>query len=204
MARKTKAQIMLEQDEKKKADEKKNAATTELYLHCRGHATMALSKLHGNGFDGEAALERLSRSVDRIHNNDTNEIEAMLMTQAKSLEYLFYDALGKLPSSNMEHAEVFASIALKAQSGCRKTLMALAELKYPRTTTIIKQQNNVITQQVNNNVKSEAYEIENNKKIANELNAKVAYEAKNMDIGTTITTGTANTPAEAVEVFNGS
>ncbi|KTD14771.1 hypothetical protein Lgra_0474 [Legionella gratiana] len=205
MARKTKAQVMLEQDEKKRAEEKKNAATTELYLHCRGHATMALSKLHGSGFDGVAALERLSRSVDRIHNNDTNEIEAMLMTQAKSLEYLFYDALGKLPSSNMEHAEVFASIALKAQSGCRKTLMALAELKHPRrTTTIIKQQNNAITQQVNNNVKSEAYEIENNKKIANELNAKVAYEAKNMDIGTTITTGTANTPAEAVGVFNGS
>ena len=206
MARKTKAQIMLDQAEKKKIEEeKRTAATTELYLHCRGHATMALSKLHGGGFDGVAALERLSRSVDRIHNNDTNEIEAMLMTQAKSLEYLFYDALGKLPNSNMEHADVFASIALKAQSGCRKTLMALADLKHPRrSTTIIKQQNNAITQQVNNNVKSEACEIENNKKIANELKAKVAHEAKNMDIGTTIAAGTANTSAETMEIFNGS
>ena len=203
MARKTKAQIMLEQNEKKKAEQKKIAATTELYLHCRGHATMALSKLHGSGFDGVAALEGLSRSVDCIHNNDTNELEAMLMTQAKSLEYLFYDALGKLPNSNMDHAEVFASIALKAQSGCRKTLMALAELKHPRrTTTIIKQQNNAVTQQVNNNVKSEAYEIENNKKITNELNAKVAYETKNMDIGTTITTSPANTPAETMGVLD--
>ena len=175
-----------------------------MYLHSRGHATIALSKLHGSGFDGVAALERLSRSVDRIHNNDTDELEAMLMTQAKSLEYLFYDALGKLPNSNMEHAEVFASIALKAQSGCRKTLMALAELKHPRrSTTIIKQQNNAITQQVNNNVKSEACEIENNKKIANELKAKVDYEEKNMDIGTTIATGSTNTSAEAVGVLNG-
>lgn len=203
MARKTKEQVMLDQAEKNKIEEKKNAATTELYLHCRGHATMALSKLHGSGFDGVAAFERLSRSVDRIHNNDTNEIEAMLMTQAKTLEYVFYDALTKLPNSSMEHAEVFADIALKAQSNCRKTLMALAELRHPRrTTTIIKQQNNAITQQVNNNVKSESCEIENNKKISNELNAKVAYEAKNMDIGTTIATGAANTPAETVDVFN--
>lgn len=199
MTRKTKVQA-----EKKKNEEKKKAATTGLYLHCRGHAIMALNKLHGSGFDGVAAFERLSRSVDRIHNNDTNEIEAMLMTQAKSLEYLFYDALGKIPNSNMEQAEIFASIALKAQSGCRKTLMSLAELKHPRrSTTIIRQQNNAITQQVNNNVKSEACEIENNKNIANELKARVAHEAKNMDIGTTIAAGTANTSAETLEIFNG-
>lgn len=202
MARKTKEQVMLEQAEKNKIEEKKKVATTELYLHSRGHATMALTKLHGNGFDGVTAFERLSRSVDRIHNNDTNEIEAMLITQAKSLEYVFYDALTKLPNSSMEHAEVFADIALKAQSNCRKTLMALAELKHPRRTTIIKQQNNAITQQVNNNVKSESCEIENNKKIANELDAKVSYETKNMDIGTTITTGTTNTPTETVGVLD--
>lgn len=203
MARKTKAQIMLDQAEKKKIEEKKNAATTELYLHCRGHATMALSKLHGSGFDGAAALERLSRSVDRIHNNDTNEIEAMLMTQAKSLEYLFYDALGKLPDSNIEQAEIFATIALKAQSGCRKTLMALAELKHPRrSTTIIRQQNNAITQQVKNGVKSQSGEIENNKKFANELNGEVLYETKNLDVGATIATGTVDKAAEAFEVLN--
>lgn len=202
MSKKTKDEAKLDKIEKDKIEEKRKAATTEFYLHCRGHATMALSKLHGNGFDSVAAFERLSRSVDRVLNNDTDEIEAMLITQAKSLEYVFYDALTKLPNSSMEHAEVFADIALKAQSNCRKTLMTLAELKHPRrTTTIIKQQNNAVTQQVNNNVKSESCEIENNKKIANELNAKVAYETKVMDIGTTIATGTTNTTAEAVEVF---
>ncbi|KTC81710.1 hypothetical protein [Legionella brunensis] len=203
MPRKTKAQAMLEQAEKDKIEEKRKETTTELYLHSGGHATIALSKLHGRGFDDVAAFNRLSRSVDRVLNNDTNEIEAILITQAKSLEYVFYDALTKLPNSSMEHTEVFANIALKAQANCRKTLMALAELKHPRrTTTIIKQQNNAITQQVNNNVKSESCEIENNKKIANELNTKVAYETKVMDIGTTIATGKKNTTAEAVEVFD--
>lgn len=164
MGKKIKDESKPDKIEKDKIEEKRKAATTELYLHSRGHATMALSKLHGSGFDSVTAFERLSRSVDRVLNNDTNEIEAMLMTQAKSLEYVFYDALTKLPNSSMERAEVCADIALKAQAGCRKTLMALAELKHPRRTTIIKQQNNAITQQVNNNVKSE-----NNKKVANEL-----------------------------------
>ncbi|EHL32311.1 hypothetical protein [Legionella drancourtii] len=205
MARKTKEQVMLDQAEKNKIEEKKKAATTELYLHCRGHATLALSKLHGNGFDGVAAFDRLSRSVDRVLNNDTNEIEAMLMTQAKSLEYVFYDALSKLPNSSIEHAEVFANIALRSQNGCRKTLMALAELKHPRrTTTFIKQQNNhAFNQQVNNGVNSEGHSIENNNKAPNELNAKVSYEAKKMDIGTTFETGAANTPAEAMGVLDG-
>lgn len=202
MARKTKAQVMLEQTEKKKTEEKKKAATTELYLHSRGHATLALSKLHGNGFDEVAAFDRLSRSVERVHNNDMNEIEAMLITQAKSLEYVFYDALTKLPNSNIEQAEVFADIALKAQASCRKTLMALAELKHPRRTTIIKQQNNAVTQQVNNNVKSKSSKVENNKKNANELNAKVSYETKKLDIGTTIITGTTDTTAETLGVLN--
>ena len=202
MSKKSKNKVTSNQVEKDKAEEeKKKASTTELYLHCRGHATMALSKLHGSGFDGVTAFERLSRSVDRIHDNDTNEIEAMLITQAKSLEYVFYDALSKLPSSSIEHAEVFANIALRSQNGCRRTLMALAELKHPRrTTTFIKQQNNhAVNQQVNNGVKSE---IENNKNIANELDAKVSYEAKNMDIGTTLTTGSTHTPTETVGILD--
>ena len=197
MGKKTKDQAIQDQIEKEKIEEKRKVATTELYLHSRGHATIALSKLHGNGFDEIAVFDRLSRSVDRVHNNDMNEIEAMLITQAKSLEYFFYDALTKLPNANMENAAVFADIALKAQAGCRKTLMALAELKHPRRTTIIKQQNNAITQQVNNNVKSE-----NNKKLANELNAGALYETKNMDIGAAITASATNPSAETLEVLH--
>jgi len=200
VSKKHKDKSTLEQVKKDRAEEIKKSATTELYLHCRGHATIALSKLHGSGFDGVAAFERLSKSVDRVLNNDMNEIEAMLMTQAKSLEYVFYDALTKLPNSGIEHAEVFANIALKAQAGCRKTLMALAELKHPRRTTFIKQQNNhAVNQQVNNGVKSES---ENNKKIANELVSEVHQEK--MDSRGTLDTVPINTPAETVEICNGS
>lgn len=40
--------------------------------------------------------------------------------------------------------------ALKAQNQCRQTLAALAEIKNPRRTTLIGQQNNATNQQVNN------------------------------------------------------
>lgn len=196
-------QSIHKQMEKDKADEKIKIGNTKVYLHCRGHAAIALNKLHGGGLDPSSLMDCLSQSVDRITNGNTNEIEAMLITQAKSLEYMFYDALTKLPNASMEHTEVFANIALRAQTGCRKTLMALTELKHPRrTTTFIKQQNNALTQQVNNCVKSESHPIENNKKDPNELNAEGSYEPKKMDIGTTIRTSTTNTRAEAMVVLD--
>lgn len=202
MDNESKNELIDDQTKKNLSPEEMKRANAEVYLHCRGHAAIALNKLHGGGLDLAVVVDRLSKSVDRVIDGNTNEIESMLITQAKSLEFMFYDALTKLPNASMEHAEVFANIALRAQSGCRKTLMALTELKHPRrSTTFIKQQNNAITQQVNNSVKSEC-EIENNRKAANELNAKVAHETKNMDIETKIATGTANTPAETVGVFD--
>lgn len=203
MSKKNRNQSKPNQTEQDQLKEKIRKANTEIYLHARGHAALALKSLHGDKFDSEIAFDRLTRSVDRVLNNDTTEIEAMLITQAKSLEYVFYDALTKLPNSSIENADVFASIAFKAQAGCRKTLMALSELKHPRRiTNIIKQQNNALNQQVNNSVTSEDHSIENNKKIANGLNAKVSYEAKKMDFGTTATTSSTNTPAETVGVLN--
>lgn len=176
---------------------------TEIYLHCRGHAAIALNKLHGGCLDTSTVFDKLAKSVDMVLDGNINEIQAMLITQAKSLEYIFYDAIAKLPNANIEQAEVFANIALKAQGGCRKTLMSLAELKHPRRTmTIIKQQNNAINQQVNSGVSAVSQSPKNNNKFANELNAKVAYETKIMDIGTKIATGTANTPSEAMGAFN--
>ena len=58
MGKKIKDESKPDKIEKDKIEEKRKAATTELYLHSRGHATMALSKLHGSGFDSVTAFER--------------------------------------------------------------------------------------------------------------------------------------------------
>lgn len=204
MDKEYKDQTMHDQIEKDQKEEKRKIANTEVYLHCRGHAAIALNKLHGGGLDTSAVIDRLSRSVDRILDNNTNEIQAMLISQAKSLEYMFFDALGKLHNSSIEHAEVIAKIAIRAQSGCRKTLLALMEIKHPRRiTTFIKQQNNhAINQQVNNGVKSALEETQITHETANELRGGSTHETTKLDIGATITTSSKNTPPENMAILN--
>ncbi len=137
---------------------------------------MTISSLHGRGqiLDTPTVMDELIKSAKKITNNNTDELEQMLITQAKTLDYIFYDALGKLVDVNMvNQIELFTTIAFRAQAQCRKTLAVLAELKHPRRTTFIKQQNNAITQQVNNEVKSNSKKI---KKVANELLSEVNHE----------------------------
>lgn len=93
--------------------------------------------------------------------------------------------------------EVFAGMAFKAQSQSRKTLAVLAELKSPRRTTFIKQQNNAITQQVNNGVQSKS---QNSEKVTNELLSEAGYEA--LDYRGAKETGVINSAMAAMETIN--
>lgn len=164
----------------------KNSKTNNsfVYLNCFASATLAINKLKGHVLDSSTAMDLLIKSAKQVKNNDIGEIEDMLITQAKTLDVVFYDALSKLSDLNMiDHIEVFTNIAFKAQSQSRKALTALAELKHPRRTTFIKQQNNAINQQVNNGVKSNS---EKSEKFANELIGRSDNETTKMDIGTTI------------------
>ena len=133
---------------------------------------MTINQLHGRGhmLDAPTVMKELMQSAKKVSNGNVTEIEQMLMVQAKTLDYVFYDALTKLVDLSMiNQIECFMNIALRAQTQSRKTLATLAELKHPRRTTFIQQQNNAGIQQVNNSVKLESKEVENNKKIANEL-----------------------------------
>lgn len=177
----------------------------KIHTNCFASAAMAINILHGHGegLDAPTAMEVLIDSAKRVTSGNITEIEQMLMTQAKILDYVFYDALSKLHDLNMmNQIEVFTNIAFRSQSQCRKTLAVLAELKHPRRTTFIKQQNNAINQQVNNGAESKQEFSENNKKFTNEVIAEVTHELKKMDIGTTIETVTANSNPEAVGVFD--
>jgi hypothetical protein len=116
----------------------------------------------------------------------------MLITQAKVLEYVCYDSLGRLSSAEMHDAEIYANIALRAQNQSRKTLLALGELKNPRHAVFVKQQNNALNQQINNLA-------ENSKKVANELLESKQNEQW-MDGRTQATTIGINQAMEALEI----
>jgi len=157
-----------EQDAKqKKINRSKN------HTNCLASAAMAINTLHDHGrlLDVPTLMNELTESSERVTAGNITEIEQMLMTQAKMLDYIFYDSLNYLSDLNMTNqVELISNIAFRAQSQCRKTLSTLAELKHPRRAIFVKQQNNaVINQQVNNAVKHESNDFINSKKVANEL-----------------------------------
>ena len=167
----------------------------EIHTNCFASAAMTLNNLHGHGrvLDCPTVMSELIKSAKRVTNGNITEIEQMLMTQAKTLDYIFYDALGKLVDVNMiNQIQVFTDIAFRSQAQCRKTLAVLAELKHPRRTTFIKQQNN---QQINNAVK-----IENPTILANKVVSEVCLEK--MDSRGTIDTISINTATTPVGAFN--
>ncbi len=176
---------------------------SKLYTNCFYTAAKAISDIHGHGhiLDFSTLTEELIESGKKVSNGNLKEIEHILMTQAKTLDYLFYDAIAKLTDLDMiNQVEAFINIAFRAQTQCRKTLAVLAELKHPRRATFIKQQNNAITQQVNNGVKSSPKKFKNSKRAANELISEVTHEK--VDIGGAVSAISINTSSEAMEVLN--
>jgi len=147
-----------------------NTTAAKVFTNCFASAALAINKLHGHKLNSAAVMQNLMESADRIEKGSVIEIDQMLMTQAKALDYLFYETLNKLPGINMiNQLLAYADIALKAQNQSRKALVALAEIMHPKRTTFIKQQNNAVNQQVNNAPESTLEASEKKEIISNEL-----------------------------------
>lgn len=131
----------------------KAADLSNIHMNCFAKAALTVSSLHGFGkiLDTPTIMQGFKDGAKRVTDDDTKEIEQMLYTHAKTMDYVFYDALEKLSKCNMiNQIETYANIAFRAQNQSRKTLLALADLKNPHRATFIKQQNNAINQQINN------------------------------------------------------
>lgn len=155
----------IKQESKNKQKQINNA---KIHTNCFASAALAISNLHSDQLDAATVMDRLMNSAKKINNGNISEMEDMLMTQAKLLDYLFYDSMNKLVNLSMiDHIEVFTNIAFRAQVQCRKTLAVLAEIKHPKRTTFIHKQNNAI--QVNHGVKSSSEKNKISSEVANEL-----------------------------------
>ena len=189
-------------NKKMEADKAKQAENrSKIQVNCFAKAALAIDKLHGHGnlLDAPTVMQGYIDGAKKVTDGNTKEIEQMLYTHAKALDYVFYDALSQLADCRMiNQIETYSNIAFRAQNQSRKTLLALMELKTPRRATFIKQQNNAITQQVNNEVKSNPKNFENPEKVANEL-LEIKYEQR-MDTRTTTSPITADPTMATVEV----
>lgn len=103
-----------------------------------------------------AMMEHLEGSVQAVKAGDLSHLEAMLLSQATSLQALFTSF--SLKASRQQHLsnyQALINLAFKAQAQSRATLQALIDLKCPKQPTFVKQANIAHgAQQVNNGVES--------------------------------------------------
>lgn len=105
-----------------------------------------------NTHDVNVLAAELATQVKAVNDGDTRRAEAMLIAQAHTLDAIFATLMRRAVNQNyLKQWETYMRIGLKAQSQCRTTLQALAELKNPRPVAFVKQANiSHGPQQVNN------------------------------------------------------
>lgn len=161
-----------------------NVATDSLF-----NASVSISNLHQHQPDMSTLVENLNFQVDKILSGTTKRLETMLATQAQTLDALFHCMLQKASTVSLFEKQMHIDLALKAQKHCRQTISALVEMKSPKKTMFIQQQNNALNQQINTQQISE--------NLANELK-EVPHEC--LDARTSETTIAVNPAMETVAV----
>lgn len=119
-------------------------------------ATSCCFNLLAKGADLNALVAEIQRQSKFVNDGNLERAEAMLMSQAHSLDAMFNEFARRAALNMGEYlqaTEAYMRMAMKAQSQCRATLQTLGELKAPRSIAFIRQANLANgPQQVNNGV----------------------------------------------------
>ena len=93
----------------------------------------------------------MKEDAQAVSDGNLGKLEAMLTGQAVALNAMFNNfAKRAIHADVMPKLDTYFRLALKAQAQCRSTVEAIAEIKYPKSATFIKQANIAGQQQVNN------------------------------------------------------
>ena len=106
-----------------------------------------------NIHDVNALTKILSKQTADVIGGNMTRPEAMLLSQAHTLDALFNSLVMKgLNQSHMPHYDSFLRLAFKAQAQCRSTLQTLSDIKNP--SVVYAKQANITNgnQQINNGV----------------------------------------------------
>ena len=103
------------------------------------------------GISLQECIEVLEADIKAVNGGDLDKLEGLLTAQAEALNAMFNNFAKKAAHAELlPHLEGYCRLALKAQSQCRTTVETIAEIKFPRSATFIKQANIAGQQQVNN------------------------------------------------------
>lgn len=170
----------------------KEATLAQTYLRPTVMAAATIKGHYSNNDDLNinALINELSAQVALVKEGNMGRAEAMLISQAHTLDALFAELVSR---SRLNMGEYFPAackymqMAFKAQSQCRTTLEALAEIKNPRPVAFIRQQNVGENVQVNNGeIPARA---EEKPKSTNGLLEDKRHETEWLDTGTPETAG---------------
>jgi hypothetical protein len=158
-------------------------------------AALLMIRFPPGGFDLEigATATAINMAVAQVKAGDLSDVEAMLVSQSKALQAMFiWLAKKATEQTNLTAYQSFMQMALKAQSNSRSTLQTLLDLKFPRTTAFVKQQNIANgPQQVNNGTQTGAAEnhTQETETEQSKLLEDTRHERKALDFGAAATTG---------------
>lgn len=136
-----------------------------------------------------------------IQDGKLGNIEAMLFSQAATLETLFTSLLRRASRQDyLDQFKCYMALALKAQAQSRATLQTLAEMKAPKHVAFVKQANIAQNQQVNNGGDPPLPRAEKSEIPPNELLEQL--DGNRLDTRATGTTGRVDSDLEAVGAVN--
>ena len=150
-------------------------------------------------------LKTIIEQVEEVYDDNMRGAESMLMAQASALNGIFAEMARRSAMNMGTHlpaCETYMRMALKAQAQCRATLETLSEVKNPRVTNFVRQQNNATQQQVNNNMcdNNKCTRTEKNINQSNELLSEATNEK--LDTRRTPTASNPDSHLETMEVIN--
>ena len=147
-------------------------------------------------------IEVMQEDIKAVNGGNLDKLEGMLTAQAEALNAIFNNfAKRAIHATHMPQLDTYTRLAMTAQAQCRTTVEAIAEIKYPKSATFIKQANIAQQQQVNNGKASPALAGEKNITPTNELLTESAHAA--LDTGRTSAAIGLDSQLEAVGASNG-
>jgi len=135
---------------KDEAEAKKRIA--EFYLSPELNAArLTLAFNPKSSLDLVEVAGKLAEHARAANNGDLSHTETMLLNQAHALQAMFVNLAERAQNQTcIPQIQCLMGLALKAQAQCRATLQTLAEVKFPKSATFIRQANIAHQQQVNN------------------------------------------------------
>ncbi len=178
----------------------KEAALAKTYLRPTVLAAATIKGQYANQdeININALIDELGTQVTSVKEGNMGRAEAMLISQAHTLDALFAELISRSRLNMGEYfpaACKYMTLAFKAQSQCRCTLEALAEIKNPKPYI---QNNRAQYQQVNNGVPEPRAHGENSKS-TNGLLEDQSNDGQWLDTGAPETTSENDKELEAVE-----